>query len=185
MTTETEGSESDTPMDECNSIDSTDERYFQPPSEDSEYSNTRSESLLTPREVSNVCNIPGINVSVNKVDVDINQMVENCVISNNMIDEDTDDDQVENIENTAMGINVNSNVNVDVNSCEKAVMGKNISTINVSLAQDTMLSVGEANSVMGINSDLTTNRSPYVIDEMGKNIKKMTVLTTLSTPRWA
>ena len=183
---ETEGSESDTPMVDCNPID---ERYIQLPSEESEYSDTSSESLLKPREESNICNILGINVSVNEVNVDINQMIENCVISDKVISTnmmmDTDDGQEENVknsspslpntelnvENTAMGINVNLNINVDVTSCEKAVMGKNVSASNVSLAQNAVLSVGKANTVMGINLDSTTKKAPHVNVEMGKNVE--------------
>ena len=147
-----EGSESDTPMDECNSTDTADKRNFHPSSEDSDYSNTPSESLLTPGIVSNFCNIPGINNSANDLESDLTHMVENCVIGKNLSG-DSDDDHVENAENTVMGKNVMSNVNISINSREKAVICKNV--------DDAVLNIDEITNVMSINSENTT---------MGKNV---------------
>ena len=149
--------ESDTPMDNCSFLGSMNDSSTQASPDDSDYSNTPSESLLTPRQASNDCDILGIND-------DINKLVENWRISSNTTTTVTMDSCQSNILNNAsMDTNDTITDNSHARSSEEAVMGKDVIDTNAK-----MDSIGIASSVTGVNPDSTLT----VKDVMGKNIDK-------------
>ena len=126
----TEGSESDTPsesgtpMDNCSILGTMNDSSIQASPEDSDYNDTPSESLLTPREVSNDNNILGIND-------DINKLAENC---QNMTTTVTmDPDQPNSFANAMMGINDTITDNSHAMSSEEAVRVKNVIDTNAKM----------------------------------------------------
>ena len=196
----TEGIENDTPLDECNCSNpsSTSNRYSQSPSEDSD---TPSESMLKPRQVSNISSIPGINVSVSEATakVDINQMVERCVISTNTtVDTISDDEHVEMGTNIspaspvqdiimsnpdAIGKNSIGNIVLDPKKIVigmNAVTDRNFDIVNTHTNVEnvvtgkivTNISIAQCsqNVMLGANITLNMPTVPFENASMGKNI---------------